>query len=98
MEHIHHLKKRTNGCILIIGIKETTTMEQVMEAESNKQLTRKYNMVHVITYRGYKSILIKNLQESISVFNEVSHIQEIGNEIKSLVKIHQNQITLVILN
>ena len=61
MSHVSHLKKNipwnrafperniTNVWILSIGIKEPTTVTQVMESISSQQLTWKYNRIQVIT-------------------------------------------------
>ena len=43
-------------------------------------------MVHVITARRNKDIIITNLQENRFVFNKILHIQAIGNKIITLPK------------
>ena len=45
-----------------------------MEDVSSQQLTGKYNNVNVITDQMDISILIKDLQENRSIFNQICHI------------------------
>ena len=52
-------RQRPNVCIIIIGRKEPTKVQQVMEAVSSQQLMGKYNMGHIITPGIDKSILRK---------------------------------------
>ena len=53
-----------NVWILIIGRKDPTSVQQVLEAISSKKLTGKYNRVHVITALRDKDIIRNNLQEN----------------------------------
>ena len=55
-----------------------------MEAVSSQQLPVKYNKVHVITACRDKYIIKTNLQENISIFNQINPIQAIGNKLVSL--------------
>ena len=82
--HDFTAKNRTNVCILRIGIKKSTTVQQVLEYISIQQLTRKFNIVHVITYIRDKNIVRKNIQENRYIFNQIRHIQAIGGKLVSL--------------
>ena len=55
-----------------------------MEYVSIQKLMGKCNKIHVITVRRDKSMLITNLQENRSIFNQISHIQAVGNKLISL--------------
>ena len=55
-------RNRANVCILVIRIKEPTTVQQVLEAVSIKQLTGKCNMVYVNTSLRDKNIVRTDLQ------------------------------------
>ena len=50
-----------------------------MDDISIQKLTGKYNRIHVITVRRDNNIVQTNLQENISIFNKIRHIQAIGN-------------------
>ena len=76
-------RKGTNVWILIIVKKEPTTVQQVLEAISIQQSTEKFNRVHVIISRRDKDIIRTNLQEKICIFNQIRHIQAIGNKLSS---------------
>ena len=75
---------RTNFWVLNIGRKEPTTVQQVLEDISSHQLTGKFNRVHVIIAFRKKNISRTNLQENISILNQVRHIQEISNKLIGL--------------
>ena len=79
-------KNRANVWILLIGRKEPTTVQQVLESISGQQLTGKCNKVHVITNRRDKDIVGTNLQENIFMFNKIRNTQEIQNNLISLPK------------
>ena len=69
--------------IFSIFIKEPRTVQQVLEATSSQKRTGKRNKVHVITSRRDNNIVIKNLQENRSTFNQIRHIEETGNKLIS---------------
>ena len=55
-------RNRTNFWILRIFRKETTTVQQVLEAIPSQQLAVKFNKLHVITARRDNNIYRTNLQ------------------------------------
>ena len=55
-----------------------------MEAVSSQQITVKFNSIHVITSHRDKNIILTNIQENISRYYQIIHIQEIGNKLISL--------------
>ena len=57
-----------------------------MEAISSQHTTSRCDRIHVITACRAKTILRKNDQENISIFNKIIHIQANGNKIISLAK------------
>ena len=77
-------RNRTNTWNLVIGRKATTTFKQFLEALSGQQLTRKCNRYQFVAAHRNNTIVRTNLQGNISIFNQISHIQAIGNKIISL--------------
>ena len=75
---------RTNLCILIIGRKSSTTVQQFMEAISSQQITVKCNNIHVVTALRDNIIVRTDLQLNRSIFDQLRHIQGIGNKLISL--------------
>ena len=55
-----------------------------LEATSSQQITGIFNKVHVVTDCRDKNIIRTNLQENRCIFNQIIHIQEIGNKVISL--------------
>ena len=78
--HAFPTRNRTTFWILSIGRKEPTSSHQVLGAISSQKLTRKCNMVHVITARRDKDIIRNNLQENICIFNQIRHIKSLRNK------------------
>ena len=74
----------SNVWFLSIDRKQPTTLQQVVESISSQKLTRKCNNVHVITSCRDKNTPRTNLQENRSIFNQIRHIQEIGETLISL--------------
>ena len=66
---------RTNVWILSVGRKKPTTVKQVLESILSKNITGKFNRVHIITYRRDKNIFRTNLQQIIYIFNRIRNIQ-----------------------
>ena len=56
------------------------------ESISSQQLTGKCNKLHVITARRDKNVVRTNLQENRCIFNQIGHIQAIGEKMISLSK------------
>ena len=56
-------RNRNNVWILIIGIKESPKVKQVLEAIPSRQLTVKYDRAHIITSRIYNNYVRNNIQE-----------------------------------
>ena len=81
--NVFSARNRTNFWILSIVRKELTTAQQVLEAISNNQLTGKFNKVHAITACRDKNIIRTHIQENICIFNQIRHIQDIGNKLIS---------------
>ena len=61
--------------ILVVGRKEPTTVQQVLEYISGQKITVKYNKVHLVTACRYKNTIKINIKENRSVFNHIRHIQ-----------------------
>ena len=59
-------------------------VQQIVEAISSQQLTRKCNKFRVIPSCRDKNISITNIQENRSIFNQIRQIQEIGEKLISL--------------
>ena len=84
MESLISSQKQENIWILGIYIKEPTSSRQVQEAISSQQLTGKLNRLHSITARRDKYIIRTNIQENICIFNQIRHIQAIGEKLVSI--------------
>ena len=76
-----HVRNKISVWIFSIGIKEPTTLQQVMEAISSQQLGGKCNKIQVITARRYRNTVRVNIQENRYIFNQIRHIQEISKNI-----------------
>ena len=74
----------TNVFILVVGRKEPTKVQQFLEAISSQKLTVKLDRVHVITTRIDKEIIRTSIQENRCIFNQIIHIQSIGNKLISI--------------
>ena len=79
--------KKTNLSILIVGIKEPTTVQQVLEDISSQKLTGKCNRVHVITNRRYEDT-IKKISKKIDAYSIKSDTYRPLGEIISLYTKH----------
>ena len=68
----------TTVWILSIGIKEPTTVTQVMKDISSKNLTGKCNSIQSITALRDTNIVRTIIQENISILNKIRNVQAIG--------------------
>ena len=66
-------RNRNNVWILIIGIKESPKVKQLLEAIPSKQLTVKYDRAHIITARRDNNYVRNNIQENIYIKSNQTH-------------------------
>ena len=78
--HKFPYRKSDTVWFLSIDRKDSTTVQQFLESISCHKLTGKCNKVHVITAHRDKDIIRTNLQESRCIFNQIRHIQAVGNK------------------
>ena len=63
---------------------EPTSVQQVLETISGQKLTGKFKILNVIPALIDKDIIRTNIQENRCIFNQIIHIQAIGNKLTSL--------------
>ena len=52
-----------------------------MQDISCQQLTGKLNSIHITIYRVYVHIFRKHIQDNRYIFNQIRHVQSIGNKL-----------------
>ena len=67
-------RNRTSLWIIRNKIKEPKSVQKEMESISSPQKTGRCNNIHVKMFR-------KNIQENISIFNQIRHIQAIEEKL-----------------
>ena len=87
---------KTDVWILSIDRKESTTVQNVLEAILSQKLTVKWKGIQVITSRIYQDILITNIKSNRCIFNQIRHTQDIRNKLVSITKNLQHHIILEI--